>query len=130
METPGHNLHVFKILFIIKGVLTLMLSFLPIIYFFIGTWMMGNQAVHDEEAGIAGGIMMVIGGFIFILLLILGIVTILAGKYIGEQRNYDFVLVIAILNCLTGVLGILLGIFTIIELNKPHVRKLFGKNVG
>ncbi|MCP9200859.1 hypothetical protein MKO06_13140 [Gramella sp. GC03-9] len=128
MDTNHNNLHVFKILFIIKGILSILLSFLPVIYFFIGTWMVTSQVSNDEHAGIAGGIMMVVGGFIFLFLLALGIVTILAGKYIGEQRRYTFVLVVAIVNCITGILGILLGIFSIIELNKPEVRKLFGKN--
>lgn len=127
-EVQTNNLHLFKILFIIKGILSLLLSFLPILYFFIGTWMF-TSAGMDKDADIAGGIMMFISGSIFLFLISLGITTILAGKYLGEQRRYNFVLVMAIINCLTGILGILLGIFSIIELNKPHVRKLFGKTV-
>ncbi|MUP45992.1 hypothetical protein E0K83_09580 [Gramella sp. BOM4] len=128
MQPQNNNLHVFRILFIIKGILSLLLSLLPVIYFFIGTWMLTSQVQTDQHAGLAGGIMMVVGGFIFLFLLALGIVTILAGKYIGEHKRYTFVLVVAILNCLTGILGILLGIFSIIELNKPEVKELFAKN--
>jgi hypothetical protein len=58
---------------------------------------------------------------------IFGILTLMVPKYLKETRNYNFILVVAVLNCLTGVLGILLGVFTIIELNKPEVRKLFDK---
>jgi len=58
----------------------------------------------------------------------MGILTLFASKYLKEIKNYNFIFVVAILNCLTGILGIVLGIFTIIELNKPDVKALFNKN--
>jgi len=50
---------------------------------------------------------------------------LLASKYIKEQRNYTFIFVVAIVNAITGILGILLAVFTLIELSKPHIKELF-----
>ena len=70
---------------------------------------------------------MVIGCVGAFFALVFGILTLMASKYLKEASHYNFILVMAVLNCLTGVLGILLGVFTIIELNKPEVRVLFNR---
>ncbi|WP_242670090.1 hypothetical protein [Gramella sp. KN1008] len=93
----------------------------------MGLFIFNNEFEDFDNFGLTGLIFVTIGSVIFLFLIGLGILTILAGKYLGERRKYDFIFVIAILNCLTGILGILLGIFTIIELNKPNVKRLFGK---
>ncbi|BAO76710.1 hypothetical protein WPG_2480 [Winogradskyella sp. PG-2] len=74
-----------------------------------------------------GLIFIVIGIIGIIFCVTLGILTLLVSKYIREQKNYNFIFAMAIVNCLTGVIGILLGVFTLIELNKPEVKQLFGK---
>ena len=127
MASKVHNLNIFRILYIIKGILLLFLSLMPGLYIFLGAHLFQNPDVNDGE--LAGTFLIIGGSLLFVILLIFGILTLLTAKYIGEKRRYDFVFVMSILNCLTGVLGIILGIFTIIELNKPKVRKLFGKPV-
>lgn len=127
MNTSNHNLDTFRILFIIKGILTLLICLFPLLYIFFGAFLFGGNIGDGSEEGIAGIIIMAVGSVIFMFLLILGILTLLAGKYLGERRRYDFIFVIAIVNCFTGILGILLGIFTLIELGKPEVKRAFGK---
>lgn len=129
MTAENHNLNVFKVLFLIKGIFTLLVSFFPLLYVFMGMFIFNNEFQDNDHFGFTGMVFMLVGSAIFLFILAMGILTILAGKYIGERRRYDFIFVIAILNCLTGILGILLGIFTIIELNKPQVKQLFGKPV-
>ncbi len=58
----------------------------------------------------------------------LGILNLLASKYIKETKNYNFIFAVAVVNCLTGILGILLGVFTLIELTKPEIKPLFNKS--
>lgn len=65
----------------------------------------------------------------FLLTISLGILNLLASKYIKDVKNYNFIFAIAVVNCLTGVLGILLGVFTLVELTKPEVKSLFNKNI-
>ncbi|MCH4824380.1 hypothetical protein ML462_14500 [Gramella lutea] len=129
METEQHNLRIFKILYIIKGILTLAFSILPLLYIFLGIFIFQKDDLSQEEAQVGGTIIIFAGSMIFLFLLVLGILTLLTAKYIGEKRNYDFVFVMSILNCLTGILGIILGIFTILELNKTEVKRLFNKPV-
>ena len=64
----------------------------------------------------------------FIITLALGSLTIIASNYINQQRSYTFIFVIALVNAITGVLGILLAVFTLIEITKPEVKALFEKN--
>lgn len=128
METTQNNLDTFRILFIIKGILTLCFALIPIFYILLGSFIF-SQKGDDNGAQIAGTIMVVVGIFIFLFLIALGIITIMAGNYLGRKTHYTFIFVVAIINCFTGILGIVLGIFTLIELNKPHVRQLFGKRV-
>ncbi len=127
METTSHNLDTFKLLFIIKGILTLFFSVFPIFYIFLGSFIFFQEGSMDNSPEIAGTIMVGIGIVIFLILLVAGILTILAGSYLGSRKNYNFIFAVAVLNCFTGILGILLGIFTIIELSKPYVKQIFGK---
>jgi len=75
-----------------------------------------------------GMIFIVIGIIGFVICVVMGILNLIAAKHIKHQRYYTFVFAIAIINCLSGILGILLGVFTIIEINKPHVKALFDQN--
>ena len=127
-----NNLNTFRILFNVKGFLNLLFSLFFMAYAGFGLFFMNSLAAIEEDPALEfnPGIIFIIIGVIGILFTIaFGIVTLLAAKYIRETRNYNFIFVVAILNCLTGVLGILLGVFTIIELSKPEVKKLFGKEV-
>lgn len=123
-----NNLNTFRILFIVKGIMNLLGALFFIGYAFLGTFFMNladTNADLEEMPFDPSILFMIIGTVGFMIALAFAIVTLLAAKYIGEKRNYTFVFVASILNCLTGVLGILLGVFAIIELNKPHVKQLF-----
>lgn len=76
-----------------------------------------------------GSIMIIIACIGLIISIILGILNLLASKYIKEVKNYNFIFAIAVINCLTGVLGILLGVFTLVELTKPGIKSLFNKSL-
>lgn len=130
MERLTNNLSTFKALFLVKGILNMLLALFFLAYIGFGSIMsniIAGETVNDPPPFDPAIIFYVIGAIGFVLALALGIITILASKYLGEERNHTFILVAAIINCLTGILGILLGIFTIIELSKPHVKELFYK---
>jgi len=59
-------------------------------------------------------------GFILILIL-----NLLAANWLRDRRNWVGIIVVSGLNCLTGVLGIGLGVFTLVIINRPHVRETF-----
>ncbi|MCR9251415.1 MAG: hypothetical protein NXI20_13385 [bacterium] len=128
MNTKSNNLDTFKTLYLIKGILTLLMSFLPLIYIFLGGFlstMIEMEEIQDPPPFDIGLIFMIIGVVALIFIVGTGVATILASNYIRDRKNYTFILVVAILNCFSGILGILLGVFTIIEINKPEVKELF-----
>lgn len=130
MEIQSNNLSTFKLLFLIKGILTLCFSLFFVVYGIFGLFM-GNLIestdpnFHNEIPFNPGYIFVIVGGIGFIVSVTLGILALLVQKYIKELRNYKFIFVVAILNALTGILGILLAVFTLLEITKPEVKKLF-----
>ena len=125
----NNNLNLFGIFFLIKGILNLLFTLFFAFYFLLGLFVI-NDSIHESDVFFpfnVGSIFMIIGCVGAFFALVFGILTLLASKYLKEARHYNFILVMAVLNCLTGVLGILLGVFTIIELNKPEVRVLFNR---
>ena len=126
-----NNLNLFKTLFLIKGIITLLFSLFFVAYACMGGFIGHVFETTDPTDPIPfnpGIIFMVIGSIGFIISVTMGILTLVASKYLKEIKNYNFIFVVAILNCLTGILGIVLGVFTIIELNKPDVKELFNKS--
>lgn len=126
----NNNLNTFRILYLVKGILTLIFSLFFAAYAMFGYFFedLMDQASNDDVPFNPGIIFLTIGVVGFVLAWILGIVTIMAAKHLKNRTGYTFIFVVAILNCLTGVLGILLGVFSILELNKPEVKALFDKN--
>ena len=133
MDHQKNNLDTFKILFLVKGILTLCFSVFFLVYAGIGmffTEIIENTNSAGSMPFNPGYIFLVIGMVGFLFSLTIGILAILASKYIKEQRNYTFIFVVAIINAITGILGILLAVFTLIELSKPHIKELFGENTA
>lgn len=84
---------------------------------------------HEPNMPFNPGVIFLIIGLVgFVFLLTLGILDLIASKRLNEVRSHQFIFITAILSCLTGILGILLGIFTLIELGKPEVKALFEEN--
>jgi len=126
----NNNLETFKILFLIKGILTLCFSIFFLFYAGLGALFTNIPELNNEFQSLPfnpGNIFLVIGVVGAVMSIALGTLTIISSKYIKEQRNYTFVFVVAIVNGITGILGILLAVFTLIELDKPEVKELFGK---
>jgi len=126
----NNNLETFKILFLIKGILTLCFSIFFLFYAGLGALFTKLPELNNEFQSLPfnpGNIFLIIGVVGAVMSIALGTLTIISSKYIKEQRNYTFVFVVAIVNGITGILGILLAVFTLIELDKPEVKELFGK---
>ena len=52
--------------------------------------------------------------------------TFAAGRRLAERRSYTFCLVVAAVLCVFMPLGTLLGVFTIVVLQRPSVKARFG----
>lgn len=130
MELKSNNLNTFRILYLIKGILTLFFSVFFILYGamgFVFNNIIESQDVNNEIPFNFGWIFIIVAGIGLVMCVALGILTLMAAKYLKEVKNYNFIFAIAIVNCLTGILGILLAVFSLIELSKPEVKALFNK---
>lgn len=128
MEYTKNNLNTLRILYLIKGILTLCFSIFFIIYgcigFVLGDIFQNNETNIDTPLNF-GWVFIIIGSTGLIICTTLGVLTLLTSKYLKKIKNYNFIFAMAIVNCLSGILGITLGIFTLIELSKPEIKKLF-----
>ena len=124
----NNNLDTYKLLFLIKGILTLCFSLFFVIYAIIGFFIMEVADSHNQMPDVPfnpGYIFLIVGGVGFIFTVAIGTLAIVTSNYLKHRKNYTFIYVVAIVNALTGILGILLAVFTLIELSKPEVKKLF-----
>jgi hypothetical protein len=135
MDKP-HQLDTFPVLYLIKGILTLAFSLFFLLYAGMGFFVSGFSALENQAMnGSAppfnpGWIFLIVGSLGFVITIVFGILTLRVRTLIQQRKNHQFIFVVAILQCLTGVLGILLGIFTILELQKPEVKALFDEKTA
>ena len=127
----NNNLNTFRILYLIKGILALAGSLFFVLYACFGLFFQSAfESIPEQDVEMPfnpGNIFIIIGAIGFVIAIIIGILNIMASNYIKVVKKYNFIFAIAVINCLTGILGIILGIFTFIELGKPEVKALFEK---
>jgi hypothetical protein len=126
------NLSTFRILFLIKGILSMVAALFFLMYFAMAN--MFDAMIEHAPAGQRppfnpSDFMRAAGIIGFVVFICIGTVTLLASKYLKDVTNYTFIFVVAAINCITGILGILLAVFTMIELTKPHVKEMFQRQV-
>jgi len=133
-QHPGEkNLNTYKILFLIKGIFDLLIALIGIIYIVIGSISSDafeyTSEVNNEVMPVNPGTIFFVAGIVLILIaLITGVPALMASSKLGRKEGRTFIIVAAAINCITGVLGILLCIFTVLELQKPEVREVFDAN--
>ena len=124
---PTDHLNVIGTLFLVKGILTLFIALFFVAYAFFGSFMtqMSASPSQDFDPALVFILIGVIGSLICT---VVGICNIMASHHIKNRKHFNFIFVMAIISCMSGVLGTILGIFTIIDLNKPHVKAQFEDN--
>ena len=75
-----------------------------------------------------GWMFVIIGGLIILFMQIGAVLTFLNGRYLAARRKPMFCTVVAGIECLFAPLGTILGIFTIMVLQRPTVKVLFEAN--
>lgn len=124
-ETNSEHLRILEIFHYVMGIIAIIFGFFPILHLFAGFIIttMGENA--DAPADMIGLLFLIIPGLMMLVLWTLGILTILAGKYISERRKRKFCLITAGILCIFFPIGTVLGIFTILVLSRSSVRNLF-----
>ncbi|MGB5981714.1 MAG: hypothetical protein WBG46_06185 [Nonlabens sp.] len=123
----SNNLNTLAILHLVKAILTFLFSLFFVLYMFMGKFIGDMAEVNSEmnsEFNISA-IFVIIGTVGMLFCILFGVLNLLSYSYLSKKKNYNFIFAVSIINCLTGILGILLGVFTLIEINKPEVKSLF-----
>ena len=113
--------------FYVYAALTALFACIPIIHLALGIAMItGNlDEGNNPPPPFLGWFFVGIGSIVILIGWALAIASLLAGKYLKQQKNYTFIFVMAVINCMFAPLGTVLGIFTIIVLLRDSVKQLF-----
>jgi hypothetical protein len=133
MEKDLAHLKLLGIFHYIWGALSLIGAICIGAYFVvIGIVVMNNpQSLSSSDdsgtAGMIGGIMIGAGVVLFLIVVVYGILTLMAGgKYRKHQGGYWFCFILAIVTLVIGgIPGIALGIFSLIVLSRESVKAVF-----
>ena len=118
---------------LISGILTLVYSvffifymgFISIMFNFIGKFENAEYGMNGDFPHEIFTIILSIWGIIIFFMIGFGICKIFSGKYLKEKKNRIFSMIIAALECLSFPYGTLLGVFTLVVLNRESVKELY-----
>ncbi|MBA4148250.1 MAG: hypothetical protein H0X66_09050 [Verrucomicrobia bacterium] len=131
MNQDAEHLRLLAIFHYVYAGLTALFACFPMIYVFIGLAMVGGAFGRGDGAppAIAGGFLALVGIVAFIFVMAMAALNAYAGKCLADKKYYVFCIVISAINCLSFPFGTALGVFTIVILQRPGVRAMFGKPV-
>jgi len=129
MNQDLENLRLLSIFHYILGGLFMLCGCFPVIHLTVGIGLItesqragpGNQ----PPPAFVGMIFVIVALFFIGLMWTLAICMMFAAKFLTEQRRYMFCLVVACVMCLQTPLGTILGVFTIVVLQRQSVKDLF-----
>lgn len=113
--------------YVVGGMAGLFASF-PILHFVFGVSMVFasfNQSDSGAPPLIFGLMFTLFAGAFILVGWIFAICIILTGRYISQRKNHMFCIVMAGVECIFTPFGTVLGVFTIMILNRPSVKELF-----
>ncbi len=120
------NLDLLANLQLILGILTALISCIPMIYLGVGIALFSGAVNGGETAPRIAGLVFIILALIIILAgWVLSVLIIIAGRKLKKRESFNFCITVAFLECLIMPLGTVLGIFTILNLNKDTIKELF-----
>ena len=123
------NLRLLSIFHYVVAGLAAVFSFFPLFYVGMGALMLCGKlegAHPDPAARIMGWVFIAIGVVFFLLGLSFVVCVALAGRYLSRRKHHTYCFIMGAVDCLFMPFGTVLGVFTIIVLQKDAVRQLFG----
>lgn len=126
MPTDIEHLRLLAVFHYVVGGLTALFSLFPLFHLAMGIAMITGR--FEEMSGgetLIGWFFIAISGAIIAVGLAFSASLIVAGRSLARQKNYTFCMVMAALACAFFPFGTVLGVFTIIVLQRESVRSLF-----
>jgi hypothetical protein len=131
MDRDAEHLRLLSIFYYVHAGLQAVGACLFLLYIFAGFAIaIGGAASHSSNAPPAflGVFFVVFGGILMLFVLTMAALNYYTGRCLTRREHRTFCFVIACLSCLSIPYGTILGIFTIIVLERPQVRALFERH--
>jgi len=113
----------------VLGIITAIFSCMPFIHVFIGLAIVSGKMFTDQNASAppsAFGWIFVIMGSIFILIgWAIAICMLIAGRKLKMRKSRMFCMIVAGVECMFMPFGTVLGVFTLVGLNKESIKDMF-----
>ncbi len=128
------HLRLLAIFHYIVGGMTCLFALFPLLHVIMGLMIINNpdsfrppegEVAQEDFQAIFGWFFVIIGGSFILIGQIVGILIVVAGRNLQRWRNHTFCLVIACLECVIIPFGTVLGVFTILVLNRESVKRRF-----
>jgi hypothetical protein len=129
----AEQLHLLRIGYYVVGGGSALASLFPLLYVGLGAWMaMGGFASSSSKGAppppLVGWIVIVIGVFATAAIASMAVLSLLAAGALRARRQRTFVMVVGALHLMHAPLGTLLGVFSLLVLQRPSVRATFETN--
>jgi hypothetical protein len=125
----NEHLRLLSIFYYVKGGITALFACIPIIHLVLGLVFIiaPNACGHgnDQPPAFLGWLFLFLGSLLILFGWTFAVLTLVAGGCINHRKHYTFCLVVACIECLSVPFGTVLGIFTIVVLNRASVKQLF-----
>ena len=131
VDRDFEHLRLLAIFHYVVGGLMAFFASIFIVHFVMGAVMLaaptffGNSRQPGPPA-FMGMFFMIIGGSVVLVGWTMAALTIYAGRCLARRRHHTLCMVAAVVCCLYVPFGTVLGVFTIIVLQRPRVKEMFG----
>ncbi len=123
------HLRLLSIFYYVKGGISALFACIPMIHVVLGLVMVVAPHVFgqgkDAPPAFIGWIFVVLGLSIIFIGWTFAALTLIAGRCLARRKHYNYCLVVGCLECLSIPFGTVLGVFTIIVLNRASVKEMF-----
>lgn len=129
-KTDAEHLRLLSIFHYVCAAFLGMVALFPIIHLIMGIaivagWLPAEPGTDSPE--VLGWIFIGVAATIMLIGFTMAFAVFLAGRKLKAHTGHTFCMVVAGFLCLFMPLGTVLGVFTILVLNRPSVRALFGR---
>ena len=124
------HLRLLSIFHYVVGGLAALFALFPVLHLVVGIAMVAGRLDNvQSEQRLFGWFFIAMAGVIILTGLTFAGLIVAAGRNLSRRSNYMFCLVIAAIECAFAPFGTVLGVFTIIVLQRPSVKQLFAATV-
>ncbi len=119
----------------VLGSLTALFACFPLMHVVIGVMMVsgkfpGGPGGMPPEAASMGWLFIGMGALFIVGGWGLAVVMLLCGRWLSARRNHAFCFVVSCIECAFMPLGTILGVFSLVVLQRPSVKSLFETGTG